>query len=70
MRYCLGSQMIGEKNMKTSEYCELQELLSKKLITMPNNKECAFNDGVLACKSILHSYFKAHEMDGKDGNDG
>lgn len=47
--------------MTKDEYKQLQELFSKKLITFPNNKEERYNEGVRACKSILHSFYKSKQ---------
>lgn len=45
--------------MTFSEYSYLQDRLSKKLKKPPcTNKESAYNDGVLACKSILKDVFE------------
>lgn len=44
--------------MTQRDYDILQTAFSKKLITnFPTNKESAFNNGVLACKSILKEIY-------------
>ena len=46
--------------MTEREYQILQQQFSKKIIPhkWPTNKEDAYNEGVLACKSILHSFYQ------------
>ena len=44
--------------MKNDFYELLQEAFSKKIISYPLGKEEAYNQGVLACKSILHDIQK------------
>lgn len=44
-----------------SEYSYLQECFSKKLIRYCTNKEEAYNNGVLACKSILKEIYRRKE---------
>ncbi len=43
--------------MNYSEYRNLQEKFSKKLKRFPTNRERVYNDGVLACKSILKEVY-------------
>ena len=46
--------------MTEQEYQDLQKQFSKKLIPhkWPTKTEEAYNDAVLACKSILHSFYQ------------
>lgn len=44
--------------MENDFYELLQEAFSKKLVSHPLGKEEAYNQGVLACKSILHDIQK------------
>ena len=53
--------------MTFSEYSYLQNRLSKKLKKPPRtNKESAYNDGVLACKSILKEIFERDTRNKED----
>lgn len=47
-----------ENKMENDFYELLQEAFSKKLVSHPLGKEEAYNQGVLACKSILHDIQK------------
>lgn len=44
--------------MENYFYELLQEAFSKKIISYPLGKEEAYNQGILACKSILHDIQK------------
>ena len=51
-------------SMTHNEYAYLQERMSKKLKKgLLSNKEEAYNNGVLACKSILNEFYKVVKGD-------
>lgn len=53
----------GGKDMTKQDYERLQNLFDKKLRQgRLSNKEEAYNNGVLCCKSILSSFY--HTMNG------
>ena len=50
--------------MDGREYTFIQNRFSEKLKEYPNNKEAAYNDGILACKSILKEIFEREQKRG------
>ena len=44
--------------MTELEYKELQRRFTKKIIRNPNNKQDAYNKGILACKSVLKEIYE------------
>lgn len=57
--------------MTYKEYQSIQDRFTKKLSYSAgylSNKETAYNEGILACKSILKEIYKTelHKCDGKD----
>ena len=50
--------------MTELEYKQLQRRFIKKIIRNPNNKQDAYNKGILACKSILKEVYE--EQKNKD----
>lgn len=57
--------------MDKSEYDYLQDRFSRKLIKrFPTNKQEKYNEGILACKSILKEVFEGQKSDKADWLDG
>ncbi len=44
--------------MDRNKYEYIQSRFSAKLKKYPNNREAAYNDGILACKSILKEIYE------------
>lgn len=53
----------GDWKVDRKKYEHIQSRFSAKLKRYPNNKETAYNDGILACKSILKEVFEREQQD-------
>lgn len=49
--------------MTRKEYDEIQNRLSKKLISNPTNKEDEYNKGILASKSIIKEIYNKYNRE-------